>query len=156
MPSGKNNCRMAQRVMAKNNFDSFYSERGAWMDYVYARKDITHAQFRVAYCIASKTNPTEGCMWWAVKSIADDAGVSIATAVETIAMLDRCRLIMVGKKKIGRQTVDTYMWRMPLDAEDQALRAVRKTRPKTGGRKPRVSLDETSRVSLDETKSNKA
>lgn len=82
-------------------------------------------------------------MWWAVKSIAADARVSIATAVETIALLDRYRLIMVGKKKIGRQTVDTYMWRMPLDADEQALRAVRKTRPKTGGRKPRVSSNET-------------
>ena len=129
--------------MAKSNFDSFYTERGAWTDYVCDRKDLTHAEFRVAYFIASKTNPNEGCMWYSVKRIAAESFVSLAVVTATIEKLDKSRLIMIGKRKIGRQTVNTYMWRMPLDAKEQAFKAVKKTRTKTGGRKRRVSLDET-------------
>jgi hypothetical protein len=154
MPSGKNNCHVAQRGMAENNSDSFYIDRAKWMDYVHGRRDFTHGEFRVAYFIASKINPEDDCMWYSVKRIARETPASLATVEKTIAKLDQCRLIYLGKRKIGRQTVDTYSFRMPMDAEDQAFRARKKTRKKTGGRGPRVSLDETSRVSLDETKSN--
>lgn len=140
----------------QNNADSFYIERAKWCDYVHSRRDFTHAEFRVAYFIASKINADEDCMWWSVKSIASEIPASLATVEKTIAKLDYFRLITIGKKKVGRQTVDTYSFRMPMDAEDQSFRAQKKTRKKTGGRAPRVSLDETSRVSLDETKSNKA
>lgn len=142
--------------MTETDFDNFYTDRGKWTDYVHARKDFTHAQFRAAYFIASKTNPTDDCMWWSVKAIAKESGVSLAVVTETIDKLDKCRLIVIGKRKMGRQTIDTYMWRMPLDAVDQAFKAERAKRKKTGGRRSRVSLDETSRVSLDETKSNNA
>ncbi|MDO9416996.1 helix-turn-helix domain-containing protein [Pararhizobium sp.] len=129
--------------MAKNNIDSFYTERGAWTDYVCDRLDFTHAQFRVAYFIASKTNPRDGYMWYSVKRIARESGVSLKTVTDAIEHLDRCRLITIGKRKEGRQTVNTYAWRMPLDASDQAFKAVKKGRRKTGGRARRVSLDET-------------
>lgn len=142
--------------MTNSNFDNFYVDRAKWTDYVHARRDFTHAEFRVAYFIASKISPENDCMWWTVKRIAKETPASLATVEHTIAKLDRSRLITIGKRKIGRQTVDTYSFRMPLDAEDQAFAAVKKTRRKTGGRKPRVSLDETSRVSLNETKSNNA
>lgn len=142
--------------MAKNNIDSFYSERGAWTDYVCDRRDFSHAEFRVAYFIASKTNPYDDCMWYSMKRIAAESMVSLAVTKSAIEKLEQCRLIMIGKRKMGRQTVNTYMWRMPMDASEQAFKAVRKTREKSGGRKRRVSLNETSRVSLDETKPNKA
>lgn len=142
--------------MTKNNLDSFYTERGAWMDYVAERRDFTHAEFRVAYYIASKTNPREGCMWHGMKTIAEGSMASLAVVKATIDKLDKCRLIIIGKRKIGRQTVNTYMWRMPLDAADQAFRARKSTRKKTGGRTRRVSLNEIPRVSLNETKPNKA
>lgn len=142
--------------MAKNDQDNFYSERGAWMDYVSDRRDFTHAEFRVAYYIAKNTNPREGCMWHGMKTIADGSMASLAVVKATIDKLDKCRLIIIGKRKIGRQTVNTYMWRMPLDAKDQAFRAQKPTRKKTGGRKRRVSLDEIPRVSLNETKPYKA
>lgn len=142
--------------MAKSNIDSFYSERGEWADYVSQRRDFTHAEFRVAYFIASKTNPREGCMWYSMKSIAAGSMVSLAVVKDTIDKLDRCRLIIIGKRKAGRQTVNTYMWRMPLDADEQAFRAVKTARKKTGGRPPRVSLNEIPRVSLNETKPYKA
>jgi hypothetical protein len=128
--------------MTKNNIDSFYSERGAWTDYVCDRKDFSHAEFRVAYFIASKTNPYDGCMWYSMKRIAEESMVGLATVKAAIEKLDRSRLMIVGRRKMGRQTVNTYMWRMPLDAKDQAFKAVKKTRKKTGGRKPRVSSNE--------------
>jgi len=156
MPSGKKYCLVAKEGMQKKNSDSFYIDRAKWMDYVHARRDFTHAEFRVAYFIASKINAGDDCMWYSVKRIADETPASLATVEKTIAKLDKFRLIMIGKRKIGRQTVDTYSFRMPMDAEDQAFRAKKKTRKKTGGRERRVSLDETSRVSLDETKSNNA
>lgn len=156
MPSGKTFRLVAKEGMAKNNIDSFYIERAKWLDYIHARRDFTHAEFRVAYFIAGKINPGEDCMWWAVKSIAKETPASLATVEKTIAKLDHFRLITIGKRKIGRQTVDTYSFRMPLDADDQAFKARKKSRKKTGGRKRRVSLDETSRVSLNETKSNNA
>jgi len=142
--------------MTKSNSDNFYIERAIWADYVHARKDFTHAEFRVAYFIASKINPDDDCMWWTVKNIAKGAQASVATALQAIDKLDRFRLIYVGSKKIGRQTVNTYSFRMPLDADDQAFKAERKSRKKSGGRKRRVSLNEIPRVSSNETKSNNA
>lgn len=142
--------------MAKNNYDSFYIERAKWMDYVHARRDFTHAEFRVAYFITSKINPGDDCMWYSVKRIARETPASLATVEKTIAKLDHFRLITIGKRKMGRQTIDAYAFRMPMDAEDQAFRAEKKPREKSGGRKRRVSLDETPRVSLNETKSNNA
>lgn len=142
--------------MAKNNTDNFYIDRAKWLDYVHARRDFNHAWFRVAYFIVSKINPEDDCMWWTVKNIAKGAGVGTATAEKAISALDDCRLIYIGAKKIGRQTVKTYSFRMPLDAEDQAFKAERKKRKKTGGRKRRGSLNEIRRVSLNENKSNNA
>lgn len=142
--------------MKSSNYDSFYIDRAKWADYVHARRDFTHAEFRVAYFIVSKINPGDDCMWYSVKRIADETPASIATVEKTIAKLDRCRLIAIGKRKIGRQTVDSYSFRMPLDAAEQAFRAMKKPRVKTGGRQRRVSLNETSRISKNETKSNNA
>ncbi|MGN6779209.1 replication/maintenance protein RepL [Rhizobium sp.] len=139
-----------------DNSDNFYIERAKWTDYVHARRDFTHGEFRVAYFIVSKINADDECMWYSVKRIAAETPASLATVENTISKLDNSRLISIGKKKIGRQTVDTYAFRMPLDAEDQAFKAVKPERKKTGGRKPRVSKNETLRVSKNETKSNKA
>lgn len=140
--------------MANNNSDSFYIERAKWADYVHARRDFTHAEFRVAYFIVSKINAGDDCMWYSVKRIAKETPASLATVEKTLAKLDKCRLILIGKKKIGRQTVDTYSFRMPMDADDQAFKAMKKTRKKTGGRPPRISSNETLRISSNETKSN--
>ncbi|QIG72966.1 HTH DNA-binding domain-containing protein [Rhizobium phage RHph_N3_2] len=137
--------------MTNNNADNFYIERAKWLDYVHARRDFTHAEFRVAYFIVSKINPTDDCMWYSVKRIAKETPASLATVEKTIAKLDACRLILIGKRKIGRQTLDTYAFRMPLDAEDQAFKAEKKKRKKTGGRKRRVSKSEIRRVSKNET-----
>lgn len=142
--------------MEKGNLDNFYVERARWTDYVHSRRDFTHAQFRVAYFIVSKINPADDCMWYSVKRIAKETPASIATVEKTLEKLDGCRLIVIGKRKIGRQTLDTYSFRMPLDADDQAFKAEKPKRKKTGGRKRRVSLNEISRVSLNETKSNNA
>lgn len=142
--------------MDKSNADSFYIDRAKWMDYVHARRDFTHAEFRVAYFIVSKINPGEDCMWWSVKRIARETPASLATVEKTITKLDDCRLITIGKKKMGRQTVDSYSFRMPMDADDQAFKAEKKPRRKTGGRKRRVSFNEIPRVSFNETKSNNA
>lgn len=137
--------------MTNNNADNFYIERAKWLDYVHARRDFTHAEFRVAYFIASKINPADDCMWYSVKRIAKETPASLATVEKTLAKLNAFRLILVGKKKIGRQTLDTYSFRMPLDAEDQAFKAEKKPRKKTGGRKRRVSKSEIRRVSKNET-----
>lgn len=130
-----------------DNFDSFYIDRAKWTDYVHARRDFTHAEFRVAYFIASKINPTDECMWYSVKRIAAETPASLATVEKTIGKLDQFRLISIGKKKIGRQTLDTYAFRMPMDADDQAFKAEKPKRKKTGGRKRRVSFSEIRRVS---------
>lgn len=142
--------------MNKTNADSFYIDRAQWTDYIHARRDFTHAEFRVAYFIASKINPADDCMWYSVKRIARETPASVATVEKTIAKLDQFRLIYIGKRKIGRQTLDTYSFRMPIDADDQAFKAEKPKRKKTGGRKRRVSLNEIRRVSLNETKSNNA
>lgn len=130
-----------------DNYDSFYIDRAKWTDYVHARRDFTHAEFRVAYFIASKINPWDDCMWYSVKTIARETPASLATVEKTISKLDQARLILIGKKKIGRQTLDTYSFRMPMDADDQAFKAEKPKRKKTGGRKPRVSFAEIRRVS---------
>lgn len=44
--------------------ENFYGLRGQWLDYLVERQDLTHGDFRVAYFIASKINPTDNCMWW--------------------------------------------------------------------------------------------
>jgi hypothetical protein len=71
----------------------------------------------------------------------------LATVEKTISKLDQSRLILIGKKKVGRQTLDTYSFRMPMDADDQAFKAEKPERKKTGGRKRRVSFAEIRRVS---------
>ena len=142
--------------MAKSNKDSFYIERGQWMDYVSSRRDFTHVEFRIAYFIASKTNYADGCMWYGVKRIAREVPASLASVEKTLAKLEEFRLIQVGPRKMGAKTVTAYAFRMPLDAEDQAFRAEKPKRKKTGGRKKKVSLNETVDVSANETKSNKA
>lgn len=139
-----------------DNSDNFYIERAIWQDYILSRHDFSHVEFRVACFIASKINPVDDCMWYSVKRIAKETPASLASVEKAIKKLDDCRLIAIGKKKMGRQTVDTYSFRMPLDAQDQALKALKKTREKTGGRKPRVSMNEIPRVSTNETKPNKA
>lgn len=142
--------------MSERNFDGFYAHRAQWMDYVHGRKDFSHAEFRVAYFIASKINPVDDCMWYSVKNIAQQTPASIATVEKTIAKLDKFRLIYISKLKMGRQTIDAYSIRMPIDADEQAFKAEKPRRKKTGGRAPRVSLNETPRVSLNETKPNNA
>lgn len=142
--------------MSNDNADSFYRERAIWTDYVHARRDFSHAEFRVAYFIVSKINSIDDCMWYSVKRIAKETPASLATVEKTIKKLDHFRLISIGKRKMGRQTLDTYSFRMPLDAEDQAFKAEKPKRKRTGGRKRRVSLNEIPRVSLNETKSNNA
>lgn len=120
--------------------ENFYGLRGQWLDYLVERQDLTHGDFRVAYFIASKINPTDNCMWWGVKSIARDLGVSIGTITSATDRLAKAGLLVITKGPKGSYN---YFMRMPIDPQGAALEAMRSKRKKTGGRKPRVSNTET-------------
>lgn len=120
--------------------ENFYGFRGRWLDYLVERRDLTHGDFRVAYFIASKINPTGKTMWWGVKSIADDLGVSIGTVTAATDKLELAFLIVITK---GRKGLNYYQMRMPIDPAAAAFAAIPEKRKKTGGRKTRVSETET-------------
>lgn len=123
-----------------DNASTFYAFRGMWLDHLVERQDLTHGDFRVAYFIASKINPDDECMWWGVKTIAEEMGVSIGTVTNATERLIKADLIVITK---GQKGLYRYFMRMPFDPADAAFRAIRKKRKKTGGRKPRVSENET-------------
>lgn len=120
--------------------ENFYAFRGRWLDYLATRRDLTHADFRVAYFIASKINPADECMWWGVKRIALELSVSISTVTGAIRRLDQKGLITIVK---GKKGLHRYFMRMPIDPAESASRAMPELRKKTGGRKPRVSKTKT-------------
>lgn len=119
---------------------NFYAFRGQWLDYLVERQDLTHGDFRVAYFIASKINPTDGCMWWGVKKIAKELGVSIRTVTSATNKLSHALLLVITK---GQKGMNYYHMRMPIDPARGAYDALRMTREKSGGRKSRVSKNET-------------
>lgn len=137
--------------------DNFLVFRSQWLDYVNLRRDVTHADFRVAYFIASKINAEDRCMWWGVRTIASELGVSIATVTAATDRLSNEGLLIVTTRAKGAYR---YSMRMPLDPDGAAFRAEvsanGKRRKKTGGRGSRVSTNETRRVSTNETEYNKA
>lgn len=128
--------------------ENFYSLRGQWLDHLVERQDVTHGDFRVAYFIASKINPTDECMWWGVKTIAEEMNVSIRTITQATDKLKHAGLLVITK---GRKGLNHYYMRMPYDPAAAIYAALRDKRKKTGGRKPRVSKTETVRVSKNET-----
>ena len=128
--------------------ENFYALRGQWLDYLVERQDLTHGDFRVAYFIASKINPSDDCMWWGVKTIAEELGISIRTITSATDRLSDVGLLVITK---GRKGLNHYYMRMPIDPAGAAFAAIRDKRKKTGGRKARVSKNETVRVSKNET-----
>lgn len=124
--------------------ERFYAFRGQWLDYLSTRHDLTHGDFRVAYFIASKINPSDMCMWWGVFSILEDLPVSLATLTAATDKLSEKGLLVVTKRAKGAYS---YSMRMPLDPAGDAFRAQhsadRKKRKKTGGRTTRLSKNET-------------
>jgi hypothetical protein len=128
--------------------ENFYAMRGQWLDYLVERRDFTHGDFRVAYFIASKINPIDGCMWWGVGTIAEELQVSIRTVTSATDKLAHAGLLVITK---GRKGMNYYYMRMPLDPAGAAFSALREKRKKTGGRTSRVSKNETVRVSKNET-----
>lgn len=121
-----------------DNEENFYALRGQWLDYLCTRRDFTHGDFRVAYFIASKINPTDECMWWSVKAIAEEVGVSIGTVTGATRRLNAAGLLVVVK---GPKGSHRYFMRMPFDPAGDAFKAIPEKRGKTGGR--RVSKTET-------------
>lgn len=132
--------------------DNFLVFRSQWLDYVNTRQDMTHADFRVAYFIASRINADHRCMWWGVRNIAKELGVSSATVTAATDRLSGAGLMVVATRAKGAYS---YSLRMPIDPEEDAFRAEMKSRKrrKTGGR---VSKNETGSVSKNENKYNKA
>ena len=124
--------------------ENFYAFRGQWLDYLNTRHDLTHGDFRVAYFIASKINPDDKNMWWGVFSIADELPVSVATITSATDKLTEKGLLVVTR---GRKGGYKYWMRMPIDPAGDAYAAEMKSkaarRKKTGGRKARVSKNET-------------
>lgn len=140
---------MAEKKSAPDNTDSnFYAFRGQWLDHLVERQDLTHGDFRVAYFIASKINPTDKCMWWGVRKIAEEMGVSVVTVTAATARLDKAGLLVVTKAKNGSYR---YSMRLPIDPSGALFNSLRVRRGKTGGRSRRVSVSETDRVSEFET-----
>jgi hypothetical protein len=128
--------------------ENFYVLRSQWLEYLVIRRDLTHGDYRVASFIASKIRPETDCMWWGVKKIADTLGVSIGTVTSaTDTLIDR-GLMYITKGPKGSYH---YYMRMPIDPDGAALSAMKVKRKKTGGRKPRVSKNETGWVSKNET-----
>ena len=127
--------------------DNFYAFRGQWLDHLVERQDLTHGDFRVAYFIASKINPTDNCMWWGVRTISEEMGVSVGTVTAATSRLSKAGLLVVAK---GRNGSYRYSIRLPIDPRAALFYAVRDKRGKTGGRKRSVSKTETSRVSKNE------
>lgn len=123
-----------------NESENFYAYRGQWLDYLVERRDLTHGDFRVAYFIASKINPTDGCMWWGVKTIAKELGVSVGTVTTATERLADKLLLVVTKRAKG---LKVYSMRMPFDPAQAAFSAEPERRKKTGGRKSRISISET-------------
>ena len=128
--------------------ENFYAMRGQWLDYLVGRRDLTHGDFRVAYFIASKINPTDECMWWGVGTIAEELQVSIQTVIAATKKLNDAGLLVITK---GRKGLKYYYMRMPIDPAGAAFSATPERRKKTGGRSARVSVSETVRVSISET-----
>lgn len=120
---------------------NFYVTRSQWLDYLALRRDLTHGDFRVAYFIASKINPADGCMWWSVGKIALELSVSIATVTSATERLADRGLLVITK---GRKGMNYYYMRMPIDPHGAARSNIREKRKRTGGRKSRVSEIETS------------
>jgi DNA-binding MarR family transcriptional regulator len=122
--------------------EKFYAKRGQWLDYLVCRRDLHHGVFRVAYFIASKINPKDECMWWGVAKIAEELQVSIRTVTAAIDKLSQHEtgLLVVTK---GAHGSNRYFMRMPKDPADAAFKAMPLKREKTGGRKRRVSKNET-------------
>jgi len=134
----------------QNYVENFYAERGQWLDYLVERRDLTHGDFRVAYFIASKINPKDKAMWWAVSTIAAELGVSLATVTRATARLSEKGLLVISKMRKGAHS---YSIRMPFDPAAEAHKFRPLSKKKTGGR---VSKTETVWVSKTENKSNKA
>lgn len=136
-----------KNIQPSDTEDNFYAFRGQWLDHLVERQDLTHGDFRVAYFIASKINPTDNCMWWGVRTIADEMGVSVGTVTSATARLTKAGLLVATK---GRNGSYRYSIRLPLDPRAALFYAVRDKRGKTGGRKRSVSKTETERVSKNE------
>ena len=134
-------------TQADGTDDNFYAFRGQWLDHLVERQDLTHGDFRVAYFIASKINPTDNCMWWGVRTISEEMGVSVGTVTAATSRLSKAGLLVVAK---GRNGSYRYSIRLPIDPRAALFYAVRDKRGKTGGRKRSVSKTETSRVSKNE------
>lgn len=130
--------------MQNSDDEKFYAFRGQWLDYLSTRHDLTHGDFRVAYFIASKINPSDKCMWWGVYRILEDLPVSLATFTAATDKLSEKGLLVIAK---GAKGAHSYSMRMPIDPAGDAFRAEhsveRKRRKKTGGRVPRLSKNET-------------
>jgi DNA-binding transcriptional MocR family regulator len=118
---------------------NFYVTRSQWLDYLVERRDLTHGDFRIAYFIASKINPADGCMWWSVGKIALELSVSIGTVTAATDKLSDRGLLVITK---GRKGMNYYYMRMPLDPHGAARANTPIRRQKTGGRKSRVSKTE--------------
>lgn len=123
-----------------NEDENFYAFRGRWCDHVVMRQDLTHGDFRVAYFIASKISADTQKMWWGVKKISAESGISLATVTGAIDKLNDAGLLIVVK---GAKGSHTYSLRMPIDPGMAIYNAQKKARGKTGGRSPRVSKIET-------------
>lgn len=98
----------------KESKRAFLQMRSVWIDTVIRDKSIDHALARVGLFIASTTNHKDQYMWWFVKSLAKELGVSTGTVTNATLLFEKRGLMIVRRnKRLGNE----YRIRLPLDLD---------------------------------------
>jgi hypothetical protein len=93
----------------------FYEKRRRWLDFLSTDSRVSHADFRVAYFIASRMNGDKQSSWWKVKAIAQQSGCSVRSVIYATANLEKLDLLIVVRPKRG---INEYSIKMPYETKD--------------------------------------
>lgn len=80
----------------------YYEHRGKWIEAIFNRPDVTHADFRVLYFIAKRSGHEHRGCFWSVPMIADKCQCSTKSVSEATAKAGREGWLKV-KTNPGRQ-----------------------------------------------------
>lgn len=117
MPSGKNNCHVAQQAMLKRNDSgeaaaAFYDKRRKWLDFTCEMTGLSDRAFRVGHWLAKKMNGHDQCCWYTQKQIAKLMGISEDKVIRAVAELVDKGVMIVVK---DHRKANHYYIRLPFD-----------------------------------------
>jgi hypothetical protein len=89
----------------------FYVDREKWVDAVFSHPDIRHAEFKVLYFIAKRSNFDNGGSYWSVARIAQECRCSTKTVSEATMKAGKLGLLKIGRT-LGRKNFygPTFFW----------------------------------------------